>query len=116
MKKNNTYSFLQDREYQQNVKNFELNEPYYTSRCINNELYIISSGRLRKENNKVELKNLAENDYANLIILLKDFYTAHKNVWFTDNKPFGFDVQDIRMGGMERRIERSQLCNVKLRC
>ena len=61
-----------------------------------------------KENNKVELKNLAENDYANLIILLKDFYTAHKNVWFTDNKPFGFDVQDIRMGGMERRIESSQ--------
>lgn len=36
------------------VKSFELYEPYYTSRCINNELYIISSGRLRAKDNKVD--------------------------------------------------------------
>ena len=35
------------------VKSFELYEPYYTSRCINNQLYVISSGYLRKENDKV---------------------------------------------------------------
>ena len=35
------------------VKIYELYQPYYTSRCINNELYIISSGTLKKENNKI---------------------------------------------------------------
>ena len=35
------------------VKSYELNQPYYTSRCINNELYVISSGYLKKENNKI---------------------------------------------------------------
>ena len=35
------------------VKSFELYEPYYTSRCINNQLYIISSGGLRINDDKV---------------------------------------------------------------
>lgn len=35
-------------------KSYELYEPYYTSRCIDNELYVISSGDLRKEDGKVE--------------------------------------------------------------
>ena len=35
------------------LKDYELYEPYYTSRCIDNQLYVISSGNLRKENNKV---------------------------------------------------------------
>ena len=35
------------------VKSYELYQPYYTSRCINNKLYVISSGALRKENNKI---------------------------------------------------------------
>ena len=35
------------------IKKFELYEPYYTSRCINNQLYVIASGELRAENNKI---------------------------------------------------------------
>ncbi len=35
------------------IKNYKLFEPYYTSRRINNKLYIISSGKLRKENDKI---------------------------------------------------------------
>lgn len=35
------------------LKKYELYEPYYTSRCINNELYVISSGNLRKENDEI---------------------------------------------------------------
>ena len=35
-------------------KSFELKEPYYTSRCIDGQLYIFSKGYLRENNNKVE--------------------------------------------------------------
>ena len=35
------------------LKSYELYEPYYTSRCINNELYVISSGNLRKEDDEI---------------------------------------------------------------
>ena len=35
------------------VKSYELYEPYYTSRCIDNMLYVISSGKLRIEDDEV---------------------------------------------------------------
>ena len=35
------------------LKNYELYEPYYTSRCINNVLYVISSGNLREEDDEI---------------------------------------------------------------
>lgn len=35
------------------LKDYELYEPYYTSRCIDNELYVISSGDLREEDGEV---------------------------------------------------------------
>ncbi|MBR3163534.1 MAG: beta-propeller domain-containing protein [Clostridia bacterium] len=47
---------ISNREYPEMIKSFELHEPYYTSRCINSELYIISSGKLRKENDKIDRK------------------------------------------------------------
>ena len=43
-------------------------------------------------------------DFDRLLPLLEDFYQAHKTRWFTDNKPFGFEVQDVRMGGLKQRI------------
>ena len=36
------------------IKSYELEVPYYTSRCINGELFIISSGSLKKENDKIK--------------------------------------------------------------
>lgn len=36
------------------LKSYELYEPYYTSRCIDNVLYVISSGRLREDDDKIE--------------------------------------------------------------
>ena len=44
---------ITDKENPKMMKDYELNEPYYTSRCINGELYVISLGNLRKENNKI---------------------------------------------------------------
>ena len=35
------------------TKSYEMYEPYYTSRCIDNVLYVISSGNLRKEDDEI---------------------------------------------------------------
>ena len=35
------------------IKSYELNQPYYTSRCINGQLYVIASGNMKKENGKI---------------------------------------------------------------
>lgn len=44
---------IQNKENPTLIKDYKLLEPYYTSRCINNRLYVISSGRLRKEDNDI---------------------------------------------------------------
>ena len=41
------------------------------------------------------------------------FYDAYRTQWFSENKPHGFDIQDIRLGGVVRRIEH---CKTKLFC
>lgn len=43
-------------------------------------------------------------DYSKLLELLEAFYRAHKTQWFIENKPHGFDVQDIRIGGLKQRL------------
>ena len=37
-------------------------------------------------------------------IKLDKFYDAFKTVWYTDNKPYGFEIQDARMGALSRRM------------
>ena len=54
--KNNTIVRIYDitnREEPRMVKNYKLYEPYYTTRCIGSKLYVISTGNLKKENNKI---------------------------------------------------------------
>ncbi len=52
------------------VKSFELYEPYYTSRCIEGNLYVFSKGYLREEDNKIVRKY--KEDFDNKEIDLKD--------------------------------------------
>ena len=56
-----------------------------------------------RRDDKKELKRLV-GDYEDMFYRLDEFYKAYKKVWFMDNKPFGFDVQDIRIGGLKQRI------------
>ena len=56
------------------VKGYQLLEPYYTSRCINNRLFVISSGYLRTENKNVisyyyENNNKKNIDFNNMYYL-----------------------------------------------
>ncbi len=53
--------------------------------------------------NKYELTELIK-DYDKLLDLIRDFYTAFEKQWMIENKPHGFDVQDIRIGGLIQRI------------
>ncbi|MBR2506501.1 MAG: beta-N-acetylhexosaminidase [Bacilli bacterium] len=57
-----------------------------------------------KQKNIVEIKNIISN-IDELIKSINSFYTCFKNQWMIENKPHGFDVQDIRLGGLLKRIE-----------
>ncbi len=52
------------------------------------------------------LKYLAENDYSLAIALTKNFSKVFWKQWSKENKPFGFDIQDIRLGGVIMRLEK----------
>ena len=54
---------------------------------------------------KEELRRLANADYAKLIRLIDRFALAFEKQWNIENKPTGFDVQDIRLGGLIRRTD-----------
>ena len=44
-------------------------------------------------------------DYDLSIKHLKNFIKAFRNLWYIENKPHGFDVQEIRLGGLLMRLE-----------
>ena len=59
---------ITSRERPALIKKFELNQPYYTSRCIGNELYVIAAGNLKKENGKI-VRTYNEDGYQKEIAL-----------------------------------------------
>lgn len=58
----------------------------------------------------VEIQTLIK-DYNILVERIKLFYYAVREQWFRENKPFGFEVQDMRLGGM---IQRTKNCMERL--
>lgn len=54
---------------------------------------------------KKDLKKLIAKSYKPLIKQLETFYEAFKNQWYKENKPFGFEVQDVRIGGLIHRVK-----------
>jgi V/A-type H+-transporting ATPase subunit I len=52
----------------------------------------------------VELGLLVK-EYDLAIRKLRKFIIAFRNLWFTENKPHGFDVQEIRLGGTLLRLQ-----------
>lgn len=64
----------------------------------------IETRRVYQLKNKNELKKLIKK-YTQLIGKINLFYELFKNQWYTENKTFGFEVQDIRIGGLIKRLE-----------
>ena len=60
---------------------------------------------LYEAGDKEGLRALAEKDYAETIALLEGFYLAYRKQWYHFNKTYGFEVQDTRLGGLERRLK-----------
>ena len=46
-------------------------------------------------------------DYKALLKALDVFYDAFRRQWYHENKAFGFEIQDIRLGGLSRRVRNS---------
>ncbi len=58
-----------------------------------------------KAGNKNVLLRLAKEDYTEAVEKIKQFHKAFFEMWMEQNKPFGFDVQDIRVGALLQRLE-----------
>lgn len=53
---------------------------------------------------KAGIKALAD-EYEGVITLTEEFYRLYEHQWMLENKPHGFDVQDIRIGGLTARLK-----------
>ncbi len=51
------------------------------------------------------LRNLAQNDYSIVHERIRALSAAMEKQWFLENKTSGFDIQDIRLGGLLQRTE-----------
>ncbi len=58
-----------------------------------------------KDGDTAALKALAENEYAEAIRRIRLFIKAFQKQWYTENKTSGFDVQEIRLGGLLCRLD-----------
>lgn len=56
-----------------------------------------------KEGDRDALKVLAD-EIPRLIRKLDKFYAAYKAQWERDSRPWGFQVQDVRLGGLKQRM------------
>ena len=62
--------------------------------------------RLRKAYKKGDMQELKvlSDKISELVVMLNKLYRALKKQWYAENKPFGFEVQDIRLGGLRQRM------------
>ena len=59
--------------------------------------------------NKKTLADIAREDLPQVGALLEKFHNAFRDQWMAYNKPFGFEVQDIRLGGLQARLQTAKL-------
>ena len=60
---------------------------------------------------KAELRRLAQNEYVLVEKRIKVFAKAFEKQWMIDNKPHGFDVQHMRLGGL---LLRTKACRLRI--
>lgn len=57
------------------------------------------------DNDREELQNIANNVYPELIKRLKAFTAGFRKLWLKENKPFGIELHELRLGGLLLRLE-----------
>ena len=65
----------------------------------------VKTRRAYQSGDKEELARLAKEDYAILSKKLAVFLKSFRKQWYTENKPYGFDVQELRVGGVKTRVD-----------
>jgi hypothetical protein len=60
---------------------------------------------LYEKSDKEAIRALAEGEYARCLEKLDAFYTAFRDQWETVNKTYGFEMQDMRLGGLLARMK-----------
>lgn len=62
---------------------------------------------IRKAYSEKNTEKIAEivKDINKLQARIKKFYSSFKNLWYKENKPFGFEIQEVRLGGLMLRLE-----------
>ncbi|MBQ7769889.1 MAG: hypothetical protein IJ373_01750, partial [Clostridia bacterium] len=63
----------------------------------------IRTRALYKANDKKGLKKIAK-EYGETVKALDVFATAQKDLWMRENKAFGWEVQEVRIGGIRARL------------
>ena len=57
-----------------------------------------------RSGDKAALKKLASERIPEVLSLLDGYHSAFRKQWYTLNKAFGFEIQDIRLGGLRERL------------
>lgn len=58
---------------------------------------------------EVELRNIVEKILPDLLVGLEEFHQSFRRVWFKNCKGHGFEVNDIRLGGVKERIKTTKV-------
>ena len=64
----------------------------------------VDTRRAYRENDHKELLKLRKR-YIETAKTVHNFKRALQKVWFADNKPFGWEIHEIRLGGLASRLE-----------
>ncbi len=65
--------------------------------------------RAYRSGDKETLASIAEEELDQVAALIDEFHSALRTQWHTFNRPFGFEVQDIRQGGLKERLNTAKL-------
>lgn len=97
-----------------NTKNYKLLFAHYESLCLlMSEKYDLGflTRKAYQERDIAGLKQLIKR-YTKVEKYLNKFIEDFRALWYHDNKPHGFDVQDIRLGGV---MQRTKSCKERLK-
>lgn len=61
-----------------------------------------------ENNDENALSQIAKKDIPLLIKRIKKFHKSFRRLWYEENKPFGFEIHDARLGGLMQRLENCQ--------
>lgn len=65
----------------------------------------IRTRALYRSGDKEGLRALAQERYTQAIEAVQEFHDAYVVYWMREKKPFGFEIQDVRLGGLAQRLK-----------